>query len=80
MERNTRKILDGIVVSDKMQNTVVVKVVRKLRHPKYGKVIEKWKKVYAHDENNSAKIGQKVQIMETRPLSKLKRFRIVKAS
>ncbi|MGD2169100.1 MAG: 30S ribosomal protein S17 [Chlamydiota bacterium] len=77
MERNRRKIKQGVVVSAKMDKTVVVKSIRQLRHPLYGKLIKKWKKYYAHDENNQAKEGQVVQIMETRPLSKLKRWRVV---
>ena len=77
MERKDRKIIKGIVVSNKMDKTAVVKVVKKMRHPKYEKLVETTKKYYAHDENNSAQEGQEVFIMETRPLSKLKRFRIV---
>ena len=77
MERTTRKLIKGIVVSNKMDKTAVVKVIRKMRHPKYEKLVETTKKYYAHDESNSAQIGQEVTIMETRPLSKLKRFRIV---
>jgi len=76
-KRKNKRILEGVVVSDKMQKTIVVKVVRKMRHKKYLKLVEKWKKYYAHDENKKAKLGDKVKIMECRPLSKLKRFRVI---
>ena len=79
MERNIRKVFEGIVVSDKMNKTVVVKVIRKVRHPKYQKLVEKWKKYYAHDEKEIAKVGEKVKIVESRPMSKLKRFRVLEA-
>ncbi len=72
-----RKVLIGEVVSDKMDKTVVVRVERAFRHPVYGKVVKKHKKFYAHDENNECRIGDVVKIMETRPLSKLKRWRVV---
>ncbi len=75
--RGRRKENIGIVVSNKMNKTVTVKVTRKLRHSKYEKVIERSKKYYAHDDSNSLTVGQKVRIMETRPLSKLKRWRVV---
>ena len=77
MERKERKLITGTVVSNKMNKTVVVKVIRKMRHPKYEKLVESVKKYYAHDESNQAKVGEKITIMETRPLSKLKRFRVV---
>jgi small subunit ribosomal protein S17 len=73
-----KKVLEGTVISDKMDKTVVVKVVRKMRHPKYKKLVEKYKKYYAHDETGAAKEGKTVEITECRPLSKLKRFRVVK--
>jgi small subunit ribosomal protein S17 len=76
-ERGRRKVNTGVVISDKMDKTVTVKVTRKMRHPKYDKVIERSKKYYAHDETDSVQVGQKVKIMETRPLSKLKRWRVV---
>lgn len=76
-ERGRRKIKKGVVVSNKMQKTVVVKVERTMRHPKYGKVISRAKKYYAHNESAPLQIGDEVQIMETRPLSKLKRWRVV---
>jgi len=75
--RGNRKENIGVVVSNKMEKTVAVEVSRKMRHPKYGKVIERSKKYYAHDESNALSVGQKVRIMETRPLSKLKRWRVV---
>jgi len=75
-KRNSRKTRIGIVVSDKMDKTVVVKVESRVRHPLYGKITRSTKKFKAHDEENSAKIGDKVQIMETRPLSKDKRWRV----
>ena len=76
-QRGKRKVFIGEVVSDKMDKTVVVRVERTYRHPIYGKVVKSHKKYYAHDENNECKIGDIVKIMETRPLSKLKRWRVV---
>ncbi|HJV47040.1 MAG TPA: 30S ribosomal protein S17 [Bacillota bacterium] len=78
MERNARKELIGKVVSDKMDKTIIVLVETYKKHPLYGKRVKYSKKFKAHDENNQAKIGDKVSIMETRPLSKDKRFRLVK--
>ena len=77
MERNERKERVGLVVSDKMDKTIVVAIKDKVKHPLYKKTINKTKKVKAHDENNACGIGDKVQIMETRPLSKDKRWRVV---
>lgn len=77
MERNLRKKRLGTVVSDKMDKTIVVAVATKVRHPLYGKTVNKTTKFKAHDENNEANIGDKVVIMETRPLSKDKRWRLV---
>lgn len=74
--RRKRQVLRGIVVSDKMNKTRVVKVLRTYRHPLYEKVIRSYKKYYAHDELNQTKVGDEVEIMSTRPLSKLKRWRI----
>jgi small subunit ribosomal protein S17 len=74
---NTRKVREGIVVSDKMQSTLVVAVQERVSHPKYGKTVQRTKKLYAHDEKNDAKIGDRVRVEETRPLSKLKRWRLV---
>jgi small subunit ribosomal protein S17 len=77
--KNTKsnKVLKGVVVSDKMDKTIVVKVTRFVEHPKYGKRIKKTKKYKAHDENNSKKIGDKVEIEETRPISKDKKFKVI---
>ena len=77
MERNLRKTRVGLVTSDKMDKTVVVRVESRTRHPLYGKITTSSKKYKAHDENNEAKIGDRVSIMETRPLSKDKRWRLV---
>jgi small subunit ribosomal protein S17 len=76
-DRGSRKVQKGIVVSNKMEKTVVVKIERRIRHPKYGKVITREKKVYAHNDLKPLQIGDEVKIMETRPLSKLKRWRVV---
>lgn len=76
-ERGLRKTRVGIVVSDKMDKTAVVAVERRVRHPLYGKVLKQTRKYKAHDEENVARIGDRVLIMETRPLSKEKRWRIV---
>ncbi|AEE52585.1 MAG TPA: 30S ribosomal protein S17 [Haliscomenobacter sp.] len=77
MERNLRKTRTGVVTSNKMNKTVAVTVERKLRHPIYGKFVKKTKSFMAHDENNDCSIGDVVKIMETRPMSKLKRWRLV---
>lgn len=77
MERGLRKARIGKVVSDKMDKTIVVAVEDKVRHPLYGKTIKRTKKFKVHDENNEAGINDRVQIMETRPLSKDKRWRLV---
>ena len=76
-ERKNRKTREGLVVSNKMDKTAVVAVVERVRHPKYGKFMMRTKKLYAHDEANDANIGDRVRVMETRPLSKNKRWRIV---
>jgi small subunit ribosomal protein S17 len=75
--RNLRKERIGIVVSNKMENTIVIAVKRKIKHPIYGKFVNRTSKFYAHDEQNTCNIGDTVKIMETRPLSKLKRWRLV---
>ncbi|MFM2114024.1 MAG: ribosomal protein [Actinomycetota bacterium] len=75
--RNNRKIREGLVVSNKMNKTVVIAIVERVRHPKYDKFITRTKKLYAHDESNDAKAGDKVRVEETRPLSKTKRWRVV---
>ena len=77
MERNLRKKRLGRVVSDKMDKTIVVAVETKVRHPLYGKTVNRTTKSKAHDENNEARFGDRVLIMETRPLSKDKRWRLV---
>jgi small subunit ribosomal protein S17 len=73
---NRRKVREGIVVSDAMSATVVVAVVERVRHPKYGKTVQRTKKLYVHDAEDSAKVGDRVRVQETRPLSKLKRWRL----
>jgi len=75
--RNTRKVREGLVVSDKMDKTVVVEVEDRVKHALYGKVLRRSSKVKAHDEDNAAGIGDRVSIMETRPLSATKRWRVV---
>lgn len=77
MERNLRKTRVGKVVSDKMDKTVVVAVVDNVKHPLYGKIVKRTYKLKAHDENNECNIGDRVKVMETRPLSKDKRWRLV---
>jgi small subunit ribosomal protein S17 len=76
-ERNARKSRTGIVVSDKMEKTCVVAIERRVPHPVYGKMVTRTKRLKAHDEENSAKVGDTVRIVETRPLSKDKRWRVV---
>ena len=76
-ERNTRKTRVGKVVSDKMDKTIVVAIEDHVRHPKYGKIIKRTVKIHAHDEENACGIGDKVAVMETRPLSATKRWRLV---
>ena len=76
-ERNLRKTRVGIVVSDKMDKTITVAIQDNARHPLYNKIVKKTYKLKAHDENNECKIGDKVKVMETRPLSKDKRWRLV---
>lgn len=77
MERTARKVQIGKVVSDKMDKTVVIAVETLVRHPLYSKTIKRTKKFKAHDEENACRIGDKVRVMETRPLSKEKRWRVV---
>jgi small subunit ribosomal protein S17 len=76
-ERNLRKTRIGVVASNKMDKTISVSVQRRLQHPIYGKFVKKSRKFVAHDENNDCNVGDKVRIMETRPLSKRKRWRLV---
>ncbi|MFZ1488453.1 MAG: 30S ribosomal protein S17 [Ilumatobacteraceae bacterium] len=75
--RKVRKVREGLVVSDSMDQTVVVSVVERVRHPKYNKFVLRTKKLYAHDQANDANVGDKVRVMETRPMSKTKRWRVV---
>jgi small subunit ribosomal protein S17 len=77
MERNIRKERIGVVVSNKMDKSIVVAIKRKVKHPIYGKFVNRTKKLMAHDEENSCNIGDKVRISETRPLSKNKTWRLV---
>ncbi len=76
-KRNLRKVMIGTVTSDKMDKTVVVSVETSVRHPIYGKIVKRTYKLKAHDEENSCKQGDRVKVMETRPLSKDKRWRVV---
>jgi small subunit ribosomal protein S17 len=74
---NRRKTREGTVASDAMQKTVVVAVIERVRHPRYAKTVQRTKRLYAHDEANDLKVGDRVRVQETRPLSKLKRWRVV---
>ena len=76
MERNLRKVRTGKVISNKMDKTIVVAVENRVKHPLYGKIVKKTYKLKAHDENNECKIGDTVRVVETRPLSKDKRWRL----
>ena len=73
---NGRKVREGIVVSDKMNATIVVAINERVRHPRYRKTVQRTKRLYVHDAENSAKVGDRVQVIETRPLSKLKHWRL----
>ena len=77
MERNLRKTRVGLVTSDKMDKTIVVSIVDNVKHPLYGKIVKRTYKLKAHDEENTCKKGDRVKVMETRPLSKDKRWRLV---
>ena len=77
MDRNLRKTRVGLVTSDKMDKTIVVSIIDNVKHPLYGKIVKRTYKLKAHDENNEAKKGDRVRVMETRPLSKDKRWRLV---
>jgi small subunit ribosomal protein S17 len=77
-QRNARRVMQGIVSSAKMDKTIAVSVERRFAHPKYGKSVRSHKKYYAHDEGNTASVGDTVEIVATRPLSKLKRWRLVR--
>lgn len=76
-ERNSRKVRIGYVVSDKMEKTIVVELEDRVKHPLYGKIMRRTERVKAHDETNTAGVGDRVRIMETRPLSASKRYRLV---
>ncbi len=76
MKRNYRKVRVGTVISDKMNKSIIVRVDRTMRHPLYEKIFRTFSKLYAHDEKNEARIGDVVRVMETRPLSKSKRWRL----
>ena len=76
-ERALRKTRTGRVISDKMNKTVVIAIEDHVKHPVYGKIVKRTKKIHAHDENNECGIGDTVEVMETRPLSKTKRWRLV---
>jgi small subunit ribosomal protein S17 len=75
--RSARKVRDGVVISDKMDKTIVVAVVERVRHGTYAKFVNRTKKLYVHDEANDVNVGDRVRVMETRPTSKLKRWRVV---
>ena len=77
MDRNLRETRVGLVTSDKMDKTIVVSIVDNVKHPLYGKIVKRTYKLKAHDENNECKVGDRVRVMETRPLSKDKRWRLV---
>ncbi|HWD07529.1 MAG TPA: 30S ribosomal protein S17 [Actinomycetota bacterium] len=76
-DRGQRKVRTGIVTSDRMDKTVVVQIIQTIRHPLYPKIYRRRKSLYAHDEANAAKVGDRVRVMETRPMSKQKRWRVV---
>ncbi|MGC8509367.1 MAG: 30S ribosomal protein S17 [Acidimicrobiales bacterium] len=73
---NPRKVREGVVVSDKMASTLVVAVNERVSHPRYGKTVQRTKKLYVHDADNEARVGDRVRVVETRPLSKMKRWRL----
>ncbi|HUZ10637.1 MAG TPA: 30S ribosomal protein S17 [Acidimicrobiales bacterium] len=77
---NRRKVREGIVVSDSMDATVVVAVVDRVRHPRYRKTVQRTKRLYVHDAEGTAKVGDRVRVTETRPLSKLKRWRLTEVT
>ena len=74
---NRRKVREGLVLSVNMKNTAVVGVIERVRHPRYAKTVQRTKRLYAHDTDNDLRVGDRVRIQETRPLSKLKRWRVV---
>ena len=75
--RASRKVREGTAVSTSMDKTVVVAVIERVRHPRYAKTVQRTKRLYAHDDTNDVNVGDRVRVMETRPLSKLKRWRVV---
>ena len=77
LRKNNRKVREGLVISNKMEKSIVVSVERRLKHPMYGKFLKRTTKLMAHDEKNECNIGDKVRVMETRPLSKSKCWRLV---
>ncbi len=77
---NARKVREGIVVSDRMESTIVVAVIERVRHPRYGKTVQRTKRLYCSDTGNSAKVGDRVRVVETRPVSKLKRWRLAEVT
>ena len=77
---NARKVREGTVVSDRMESTIVVAVVERVRHPRYGKTVQRTKRLYCSDPENSAKVGDRVRVIETRPVSKLKRWRLAEVT
>jgi small subunit ribosomal protein S17 len=77
VRESKRKTHKGVVVSNKMQKTVVIKLERTLPHPRYGKIVKRAKKIYAHNEDKPLQIGDLVEVVETRPMSKLKRWRVI---
>ena len=76
-QRKPRKVREGTAVSASMEKTVIVAVIERVRHPRYAKTVQRTKRLYAHDEANDVNVGDRVRVMETRPLSKLKRWRVV---
>jgi small subunit ribosomal protein S17 len=74
---NQRKVREGLVISVKMDKTAVIGVVERVRHPRYAKTVQRTKRLYAHDDSNDLRVGDRVRVAETRPLSKLKRWRVV---
>ena len=77
VRRNRRKLREGMVLSTSMDKTLIVAITERVRHPRYKKTVQRTKKLYAHDANNEAGVGDRVRVAETRPLSKLKRWRLV---
>ena len=75
--KNARKVREGIVASAAMEKTAVVEVIERVRHPRYFKTMQRTKRLYVHDENNDVRVGDRVRVQETRPMSKLKRWRLI---